>query len=265
MTGHYVNCGKCVECLKSKQRNWFARFWCEERYQKRVNPKSLTLFITFTYDEANLAKTRENALNDFRALVKKIKRHWKGCPVRYYAVTENGSLKGRLHFHTLFFGIDLNLFNELPDKVFAKFWTKGFIECEIATTRTFHYVSKYVTKDLDVSPLSEEEKWKPLVLSSRHPALGVPFFTNAHISYYNHNSDKLFIIVNGYKYSLPRYYRELLLNDENLFFSKTHSRYADQTEQKRLKAEKLANSIKNLYSLKKLKNKYVREQRKNSD
>ena len=63
-----------------------------------------------TYENKSLAQSRENAFNDVRALFKKIQRKGLVSKLRYYVVSENGSLHGRLHFHLLLFGVDMRKF-----------------------------------------------------------------------------------------------------------------------------------------------------------
>ena len=120
--GRYVPCGHCLDCLKKRQNEWYVRFWCEERYQKRINPNSITIFLTLTYDETSLPQSREAALNDFRAFIKKISRRQGNKRVRFYAVTENGTLRGRLHWHVLLFGFDPSVISKPLNKYFDEVW-----------------------------------------------------------------------------------------------------------------------------------------------
>lgn len=255
--GRYVPCGHCVDCLRHRQNLWFLRFWCETKYQKRVNPKSVTLFLTFTYNEENLPSNYRTCLNDWRSLVKKVQRHYPSAPCRYYAVTEQGSLKGRLHFHALFFGIDLSLYEELPSKVFEKFWSKGFISCRIATNKDFRYVCKYITKDLNVF---DNNGFGLFQTCSKKPALGVLYFSSQHRDVFNNFLDNQFLYIDGFRYSLPRYYRDLLLTDFNKFLSSTRSGISEgATLDSREKDRKEKQTIKNIYGFKKRKNIKERE------
>lgn len=240
--GRYVPCGHCVECLRTRQNNWFVRFWCEDKYQKTLSPENLTLFLTLTYDENNLPQSRSVAFNDFRAFIKKFRRK-VSSDVRYYAVTEHGTQNGRLHFHCLLFGVPRSRLYpaDLLSKVanpplsneIAKYWKKGFNCTKVAGGKDFRYVSKYITKDIDVC--ARDDDFDNIQCCSKRPSIGSGFFTQQHSAYYNMNIDDLQLSVNYYKYSLPRYIREKVLSDVNLFFSKTRGSCAapdDSTRQK---------------------------------
>lgn len=256
--GRYVPCGHCLDCLKKRQNEWYVRFWCEERYQKRINPNSITIFLTLTYDETNLPQSREAALNDFRAFVKKISRRQGNERVRFYAVTENGTLKGRLHWHVLLFGFDPSVISKPLNKYFDDVWQKGFNSAEYCTPRVFSYVSKYVTKDLDT--FKQDDSWKTISVCSKRPSLGMMFFSVDKWRNHLHNTQDFRIMIDGYAYSLPRYFREKLLSELDLFFSKTKTSIlsfpADmEREQEQIKR----NNINKIYGFKKSVNKLRRE------
>lgn len=256
--GRYVPCGHCVECLRKRQNEWYVRFYLESKYWKKVLPSSQTLFITLTYENKNLPKNRTDAFNDVRALFKKVERKWNISRLRYYLVSENGTLNGRLHFHLLLFGIDVFKFILPIDKEFKKLWSKGFSKCEVASPKTFTYVSKYVTKDLDT--FKSSSSWPPICSCSKRPPLGVLFFTDTHRVYFDSHDDDLFIPINGYRYSIPRYLRQCLLSDAKLFLSSTHCGILHgATLQGREDDLIKRRTINNIYGFKKLKNKVKNE------
>lgn len=255
--GRFVPCGHCVDCLRKRQNEWYVRFYLESKYWKRVLPSSQTLFITLTYEDKYLPKNREIAFKNLRALFKQIERKGFVPRLRYYVVSENGSVKGRLHFHMLIFGVDMRKFPFGVAKEFKKLWSYGFSDCEVAGPKTFTYVSKYVTKDLDT--FKDGNSWKTISSCSKRPPLGVMFFSESHRVYYNSHDD-LFIPICGYNYALPRYLRQLLLDEWNLFISKTkgailHGPTAQGREDDLIKRR----SINNIYGFKKTKNKIKKE------
>lgn len=256
--GRYVPCGHCLDCLKKRQNEWYVRFWCEDKYQKRLNSNFVTLFLTLTYDETHLPQSREIALNDFRAFIKKIRRRQGYENVRFYAVTENGSQTGRLHWHCLLFGFDPTLMDKPVNKYFDNIWCKGFNCTEYCTAKVFTYVSKYVTKDLDT--FKNDTSWKTISIASKRPSLGMMFFSVKKWRDYLHNTQDFRFNIDGYRYSLPRYFREKLLSELDLFFSKTKTSIlsfpADtEREQEQIKR----NNINKIYGFKKSINKLRHE------
>ena len=256
--GRYVPCGHCLDCLNKRQNEWYVRFWCEERFQKLVNPNSITIFLTLTYNETNLPQSREIALNDFRAFIKKISRRQGNKRVRFYAVTENGTLRGRLHWHVLLFGFDPTVILKPLNKYFDDVWKKGFNSAEYCTPRVFTYVSKYVTKDLDT--LKQDDSWKTISVCSKRPSLGMMFFSVDKWRNYLHNTQDFRIMIDGYAYSLPRYFREKLLSEFDLFFSKTKTGIVSfPSDEEREMEQVKRNNINKIYGFKKTVNKLRRE------
>lgn len=201
----YVGCGKCPECLRARQNNWFVRFYLEHKFHKEICPQNITLFVTFTYDDDHLPKDRDRALNDVRAFIKRFYRDAMERP-RYYIVSENGDLHGRFHFHGLFFGCDAACM-EWYQKFFEKAWSKGFICCEVASFERFHYIAKYVTKDCDpYKELSQEDNYQfsGIQSYSKRPALG-SLSLDKYRNYLNSDCEHHCLRIDGFRYSLPRY------------------------------------------------------------
>ena len=61
--GVEVPCGKCPECLKRRQDEWFTRFAMEADYWSRVDSKTFTVFFTLTYAPEFLPDTRERSIS----------------------------------------------------------------------------------------------------------------------------------------------------------------------------------------------------------
>lgn len=197
--GQYVPCGKCPECLAKRQREWYVRFWLEDKYNSSHG--KFTWFTTFTYRNETLPKTREEAMLQWRAFLKKLERKL-GYKVRFYTTTENGSITNRLHWHSLLFGIDSTQNTETLTELLADCWNKGFISVKPATGTEFSYVSKYVTKDTDV--LKTKDSWKTITTCSKRPSLGANGVSVRLRSFLNSNPDNI-LHFDGYSYALPRY------------------------------------------------------------
>ncbi|RUW01424.1 MULTISPECIES: hypothetical protein [unclassified Mesorhizobium] len=91
--------------------------------------------------------------------------------VRYLAVGEYGSEKGRAHWHVLLFyekGAPPDV--ELNKRINHKMWKHGFSQWEEISTQAIRYCVKYVQKDKGAL-----EKQAKFALSKR-PALGAKYF-----------------------------------------------------------------------------------------
>ena len=80
--GMYVGCGKCPECLKSRQNLWYVRFHHEEKFQRKIGHD--TWFLTLTYNDDNLPDSNDRALKDWQAFCKQFERKFNRRP-RFYA------------------------------------------------------------------------------------------------------------------------------------------------------------------------------------
>jgi len=89
-------CGSCWRCKQNKTNDWVGRCLCEAEYS------DWTITITLTYaprDDGAEKITNKNHFQDFiRAL--RDGNH----KIRYFAVSERGDLRGRVHFHAVLFG-----------------------------------------------------------------------------------------------------------------------------------------------------------------
>ncbi|RWD33333.1 MAG: hypothetical protein EOS22_00855 [Mesorhizobium sp.] len=91
--------------------------------------------------------------------------------VRYLAVGEYGSEKGRAHWHVLLFYESGKVPEvELNKRINHKMWPHGFSQWEEVSTQAIRYCVKYVQKDKGAL-----EKQAKFALSKR-PALGAKYF-----------------------------------------------------------------------------------------
>lgn len=206
--GGYVPCGKCPECLRHKQNLWFVRFWCENKYQKKINPYSMTLYLTLTYNEEHLPSNRYEALNDIRAFIKQISRKYVKKP-RYYFASEHGDAFNRIHFHGLIFGFPLiNNFQKLIENM----WPNGFVCVKLATYANYRYVCKYITKDTEL--YNGTDGIETIQVFSKRPILGFNWITESHKSYFNADLKRK-LYIDGFSYSLPRSYGDKIYSPFN--------------------------------------------------
>lgn len=212
--GMYVPCGRCPECLHSKQLEWVSRFKLEDKYWLQFGKS--TLFITLTYDTENIKVTKKELQNDYRAFLKQIGRVLH-CTPRYYICSEFGSVRGRVHFHGLLFGVQVSDMSIVQwQNLLQKAWHRGFVSVSVAQGKDLAYVSKYVTKDIEKHGHNGSLQ---ITACSKRPALGLLGVSPAMVKAFNRDSDygnsfkPIGINFDGYHYPLPRYIADKVLTD----------------------------------------------------
>lgn len=100
-----VPCGKCFECVRRKKLDW------EIRLSRAAGAADCAFFCLLSFDEQHLPANPFDHSNNhlllkrfFAKLRNRLKR-WYGeqIKLKYYAATEYGEEKNRLHFHVLFY------------------------------------------------------------------------------------------------------------------------------------------------------------------
>lgn len=133
-------CGKCIGCRSRQAMDWATRCWCEARLHDQNS------FVTLTY--AVEPVDGEAAVHDWKNFAKALRR--RIGKFRYFAVTERGTLHGRLHHHALIFGHD---FLEPAKSEFLRLaWATqagaGFVDVARCETASINYVAGYTAKKL---------------------------------------------------------------------------------------------------------------------
>lgn len=155
-----VPCGKCYECLKTKQNDYMVRI-CEEMMQV---PKSCFVTLTYSNDTVPyLVRDGKRFLtvwkDDVKSWIKRFRTNYerdtgvKG--IRYFLCSEYGPKTHRPHYHAIFFGlskVDLELaLNDWSSRygyVLAKDvnYSTGDVQ------NVARYVSKYACKGVFEDP-----------------------------------------------------------------------------------------------------------------
>lgn len=208
-----VGCGKCIECLKKRAREWRVRLGEELKVRKGI-------YVTLTFSNESLVSL-ENKLrtegniydgyefeNDMatRAVLMfsdRFKKRYKRRPRRWMVTELGGQYSERIHLHGIIFE-DLNK-EELEDLwKFGNVWIGDY--CNGASVG---YITKYLTK---IDPVHKE--YKPKVYVS--PGMGKNFVENQKKFYKFEGEDtrEFYRYNNGGKDALPIYYRNKLWTDE---------------------------------------------------
>lgn len=208
--GMYVPCGKCPECMKKRQNEWFVRFHYEDKYWRPFGRQ--TWFGTLTYDDSHLPASRESAVKDWQAFLKQMNRKL-GVKPRFYLTSEFGSVHGRIHFHFLLFGVPNSYDFHSFSRLVAECWNgRGFVQSCPATGKQFRYISKYVTKD---APIDDSNEWSQIQTFSKRPAVGFAYVAER-LKDYLDCDDARCVSIDGYNYSVPRSYLAKVVSVESM-------------------------------------------------
>jgi len=217
-TRNVVPCGKCNFCLETNRNAWTFRLRVELRHAHTAH------FLNLTYSDENLPWSEhgvpELRKNDLQRFNKRLRKLQSTLPpivqpdqistvvdakIRYYAVGEYGTETERPHYHSIIFNVHPLAIAQLP-----KLWPHGHTVVGTVEPASIHYVTKYVINRIeDIEGLRQ----KPFALISR--GIGSTYL-QTHGQWHNdHKNHKRFYVVSdGMKQTLPRYYKDKLFNSQ---------------------------------------------------
>lgn len=205
-----------------KSRDWATRIVHESKLHER------NCFITLTYANEHLPEDYSVSVRPIQLFIKRL-RKWMGhnrC--RFFACGEYGDTNLRPHYHLILFGLDFE------DKyawrrtqsgaityrsaALERLWPYGHSEIGDVTLQSAGYVARYVIKKITgdqaenhyrrihpVTGLCWDVKPEFIVMSNR-PGLGAGWYDKYSCDAFP--SD--FVIVEGSKRPIPRYYKKRL-------------------------------------------------------
>lgn len=165
--GHIVPCRTCLPCYNWKKYQWKYRLKNEILCSDRI------WFATFTY---RLTPDIDELRNSWQKYMKRTRKNAHASPsdLRYFTVTERGSLNGRLHLHSLIF-CSGNMAT-VGEKQLRRTWKAGHSHCRLLRSGTTYqgipvlrYVLKYVTKDYGKVFASQKIGYRALALDHVPP------------------------------------------------------------------------------------------------
>lgn len=203
-----VPCGKCIECKLIRSKEWSYRIMHEASLHER------NCFVSLTYNEDNLPERASLKRSDLQAFVKRLRERVRPVKLRLFYAGEYGDLKGRPHYHIIFFGWqpdDLYIFKKSKrgndmyrSPLIESCWTLGFSSIELLENiNQARYIALYMQKKPNDGRIS------PFIGMSNRPGIG-----------YGYISEKIAIDGNVYhegKYiRAPRYYRKKLKEEKGI-------------------------------------------------
>lgn len=212
-----VGCGNCLGCRSDQAREWAIRLNHESRYHDDA------WFITLTYDDDHLPTHGSLAPEDLQGFFKRLRRHYSGRRLSYYACGEYGDQSQRPHYHAVLCGAPLLDRDRLPDRdgrpvwhselLDAK-WGLGLVDVATVSPGACAYVAGYVNKKIRhrhadkrytrVIPETGElvELVPEFSRMSRRPAIARGWIEK----YWRDVYPRDFVVQEGREYNPPRYY-----------------------------------------------------------
>lgn len=208
-----VKCGRCIECLIQRSKEWATRLDIESKHAKSG------VFLTLTYSDDNVTwhvdqETGEMVTSlekrDLQLFIKRLRKrqlkYKNPDQVRYFACGEYGGKTKRAHFHALVFNLDRKVINEMDT-----LWTDGFIKVGDVTPKSIRYVSNYMLlKDNNKLKIQAE----PFTTMSKKPVIGHQYFTTRSFEQHEiHEKDEM-LVAGKYKPQLPNHFLDKITTKE---------------------------------------------------
>lgn len=161
-SGLQTPCHQCWQCKENRVNDWVGR--CIAERETALGASTVTL----TYGGGDCPESRFLRKSDIATYIKALRN--KGHKVRYFAVGEYGTLKGRAHWHVVLFWQTPAPHRPQGENIACEFWPHGFsywLGCEPYQIR---YAMKYINKDFD-----DQRALRSMAMSKK-PILGAQYF-----------------------------------------------------------------------------------------
>lgn len=219
-------CGQCIGCRLDRSQEWATRLHHEATLHES------NAFLTLTYSDVFLPDDYSVSVREMQLFLKRLRKFCEPVKVRFFACGEYGERNYRPHYHLLLFGYDFpdkTLWRRAPSgellyrsKSLEKLWPFGHSEIGAVTLASAGYVARYVVKKVGgelaeshynrVHPHSGEcVSVRPeFVVMSTRPGIGRGWFDK----YSGDAFPSDFLVVDGRKRPVPRYYSKMLAEKE---------------------------------------------------
>ena len=225
-----IPCGRCIGCRINRSREWAIRCHFE------ASQHAQNSFITLTYDPDHLPYHGSIDIQHLQIFIRRLRDLIKPTPISYFACAEYGTDPqqptglGRPHFHAILFGYQFPDIKPITNQRFSSeqltaTWGMGITDVGNVTMQSAGYVARYCQKKINgdmaeghyvkICPITGEYRQvKPeTMLCSKRPAIGLSWYNK-----YKQDLQKGYIVVQGKKYPIPKYYKKLLDDDDNLTY-----------------------------------------------
>ena len=202
-----VPCSKCPPCMRRRTSGWSFRLVKEGDRSKNA------LFVTLTYNEEHIKRTKNNFKNlDKKDLQKFFKRLRKLTDekIKYYAVGEYGFERMRPHYHIILFNASPEIIQRawnLDNKVIGNIFLGSVNEASIG------YTLKYMCKGGKIPQHKNDDRQKEFSLMSK--GLGSNYLTKQMIEWHKNDLTKRMYVpmLDNKKIAMPRYYKDKIYSE----------------------------------------------------
>ncbi len=213
-----IPCGKCVYCKRRRVNSWVFRLLQEDKVSLS------SYFVTLTYDRYTLPKSKKNrstlVKKDLQKFFRKLRKlQPRDKPIKYYACGEYGTKNSRPHYHII-------LFNVLDTESIYKAWTRrceirggerayqmGKIDIGTVSGASIAYTAKYIDKKRRIPEYKGDDRVPEFSLMSKK--LGINYITPQIIKYHKADLRRMYVTLKGgIKTAMPKYYRNLIFNEQ---------------------------------------------------
>jgi len=158
-------------------------------------------FVTLTYDNDHLPEDENVSVRELQLFLKRLRK--KGHKISYYACGEYGSKNYRPHYHLIMFGVSKYDKKDIEDA-----WSKGDIDVGTVKPQSIRYVLNYTKKAID------GRIYKGMAAPFQRMSKGIGNKISEDLK------KKIFqdgyITLDGFKYSIPRYYLGKVFTEEEV-------------------------------------------------
>lgn len=211
-------CGKCLACRINRRREWTTRLLNEEVYS------SSATFITLTYDNDHCPCDNGLRLSvsvkDIQDFLKRLRKKFPDCRVRYFINSEYGPETHRPHYHGIIFNLPDDIYKDsirlyrngsvsFHTPFLEKIWKNGNVEAAPAGPERCGYCSKYFIDRKSIDP----DLTPNFSLMSRNPGIGYQYSQDI-AEKVQYNQSTTMISHTGNYVALPLYYKRKIYSEE---------------------------------------------------
>lgn len=220
-----VPCGQCIGCRIDRSQEWAIR--CMHEAQMH----DFNCFLTLTYDDENIPEDWSISPRVLQIFMKDLRNKF-GSGIRFFGCGEYGELNWRPHYHVLLFNHyfkDQYLWEEKQgnrlyrSSSLEQLWPYGFSTIGSVTMQSAAYVARYILKKVNGDVADDHYTWvdDDGVVHHRHPEFismsrggrtGQKGIGESWLQKYAYTDafDHDFVVLDGRKYPVPRFYQKRL-------------------------------------------------------
>lgn len=196
-------------CRMDRAKDWGVRI----KHEASLHAQSS--FLTLTYSDDKLPSDGSLSVRECQLFIKRLREKIAPTRVRFYLCGEYGDQLARPHYHVILFGYDFAdktkwrksasghmLFRS---KLLESLWVSGHSEIGAVTAQSGAYVARYCLKKITGAPAGGHYSGRTpeFALMSTRPGIGAGWFNR----YESDAFPSAFLIVDGKKVAVPRYYK----------------------------------------------------------